>query len=94
MRHVVIAMTRFYDLLFAYAKFEGPLPPTLREWKAAVRALFPGGIYDTKRIAHAIGVGERSSGGNGAATASASRERPLPAIQSSMLSEVSNDVLS
>ena len=33
-----------YDLLFAYAAFEGPLPPTLRAWCAALRALFPPGF--------------------------------------------------
>ena len=32
-----------YDLLFAYAAFEGPLPPTLRAWCAALRGLFPAG---------------------------------------------------
>lgn len=39
------------DLAFTLQAFAGPLPPSWREYKALAAAWFPGGIYDTKRLA-------------------------------------------
>jgi hypothetical protein len=39
------------DLMFMMRSFHGPLPRCLPEFKAAVRACFPEGVYDTKYMA-------------------------------------------
>ena len=39
------------DLAYILQAFAGPLPPVWRDYKALAAAWFPGGIYDTKRLA-------------------------------------------
>ena len=44
----------FYDILFTYSKFIGPLPPTYKEFAKAWTTEFQGGTYDTKCLAKHI----------------------------------------
>ena len=45
----------FMDLLFLYHHFEGPLPDTLAEFKAALKKIMPNTVfYDTKFIADTV----------------------------------------
>lgn len=48
----VVFHNGFLDLLHLFHKFVQPLPTTLEDFKAEVRRLFTGGVYDTKFIAN------------------------------------------
>ncbi|XP_024372104.1 uncharacterized protein [Physcomitrium patens] len=47
----IVGHNMLLDLAYLYQQFIGTLPPTLDEFRAHVKLLFPGGVYDTKYLA-------------------------------------------
>ena len=43
-----------FDLAFCLQQFVAPSPPSWKEFKALVEKWFPGGVYDTKYLAHQL----------------------------------------